>query len=475
MMRPTTLLATFAVIGWGAAAHASSVLPQLAKINPTGLTKQSSLKGDTSMAIKKKADEILSLTEKARQVTRKIGELASSSVGNNSSESVDALQAMLDELKEINNRLERLETEVTDLKGWVEGQNESLPIIAENVSSLLKNRNTNYIQFQYRDTGARIGGNAAGRGKQHSFALRRIRVGLQQTIDPKTSIRTSFDLATGTDNTSLQLRDAILEYDIEPSDVQVGLQLTAGQQAIPIGYELSRSSREREFPERATYNRIMWDGERNRSLVLTKGLGPNSLVQLGAGTALTINDPEQRSRANTLKMAGYGAFRTYGESYDFGISYFQGEREGFTQASVAHPEITRRYWYADASIVDLLGTGLLLRAEAMMGSDRRPINRTATTGPSTPQGAVDMSGYQVQLGYNLNSRNQIFGRYAVSDFNTDSDNNAVREYGLVYRYYINQGASLTLSYEVFEDGAFSGAGRNGDKFNVTTIRYQFRF
>lgn len=456
-------------------------LPNLSKINIPAKTLKKIQEQTLVSSIGEKTGEIQKLTDDARRITASIGELATKSVGRD--DTVAVMQDLVDELKEINKRLDKLTDEVEGLKGWVEGQNEALPIMAFDISELKRARLTNYMQFQYRDSSAKSGGLSAGRGKQDAFAFRRIRIGNQLTVDPKTRIRLSFDGATGGANTAFELRDAILEYDIVPSDVRDGTMVSAGQQALPLGYELRRSSGDREFPERVTYNRVFFDGERNRSVNLMHGLSDSSTVIVGLGSSLTFNDGEQRGIGASPggRMAGYAQLRNHGTNYDIGIGHFQGDRPAVTTGSgstaVVHPEISRRFWYIDGALIDVLGTGLTLRGEAMVGHDRRPVDRTATSGlPTSPRLAADVSGYQVQLGYDISSRNQFFVRYGVTDFNTDTDFNSVREYGLAYRYYINPGASVTLAYEIFEDqGATNVAGRNDRKYTVLTARMQYRF
>jgi hypothetical protein len=379
---------------------------------------------------------------------------------------------MVDQLKQINERLEKLEGEVEDLKGWKEGKDEADPVIANDIADLKRNRPSTYVQVQYRDSDqVDRAGEAAG---QHAFMLRRIRIGTQATIDPKTLIRVSFDLATGTDNTSAQLRDAILQYSVVPSDVQLGTEILAGQVPLPLGYELERSSGDREFPERATYNRRMWDGERVRGVYVRHGLSPNSHVFAGVSSSLAFNDPEQRGKgpAPFGRLAGFGGIRYYSANYDFGVGYFQGDRPRFevrdsrtNNLTGFSPEVERRFLYLDASLVGVLLPDLLIRAEAMIGNDRVP-----STTPRADRFDNPMSGWQAQIGYNLNPLNQVFVRFAQFDPNKDRDFDAVREYGFAYRHHLNQGASLTFAWEFFEDPALRDT-----TYTVRTLRYQFRF
>lgn len=84
-----------------------------------------------------------------------------------------------------------------------------------------------------------------------------------------------------------------------------------------------------------------------------------------------------------------------------------------------------------------------------------------------------MQGYQVHLGYNINSRNQINVRYDEFDPDEDVANNVVQTKGLAYSYFINPGARITLSREWIKDP--SRAGIDDVNYQITTLRVIFRF
>jgi hypothetical protein len=170
------------------------------------------------------------------------------------------------------------------------------------------------------------------------------------------------------------------------------------------------------------------------------------------------------------RAALFGGMRYETPETSIGIGYFNGERPRQAYGTVFSPEITRRFLFLDATFLGLV-EGLVIRGELMVGSDRVPLANTATGTTVTNARATDMTGWQAQVLYNLSERNQIFARTALFDPNTDTGNNAVREFGVGYRYYINPGTSLTFTYEWFEDPAL---GAN-DKYKVLTTRFQFRF
>ncbi len=366
---------------------------------------------------------------------------------------------ILQKLEEIERRLNEVQKAIDEIQGWIEGQTESMRAIASDITQIKRFKAGNYVQFQYRDT------NEPG-GSPDAFALRRVRISQRNTIDSRTSMKLAFDVATGTDTLQAQLRDAQLIYDIEPSDVRVGTQLLLGQQPLPLGYELERSSSEREFPERTVANRTMFGGERGRGLYVRHGITDHALVHLGVWDALTYNDPEQRGKAPGVgnRLAMSGGFRVYSTTYDFGVSAFVGKRPAFTAGNQTSPEVERRFLFVDGSLIGPLAPNLFLRGEAMLGKDRLP-----STSASPTRTATEMLAWHVVVGYNLSKRNQLVLRYESFDPDLDTTGNGIHGYGVAYIYYINPGARVTAAYEVLFDPA-----KTPNRYHTTTLRMQFR-
>ncbi|MFZ4508230.1 MAG: porin [Fimbriimonas sp.] len=480
-------LAAFAVIcALPVIATAQTADPKAAPANTTAVVK--------AALDKVSKDEAIAVLEakrkEARELTKKAGEVALSLTSAKEQD----MSELREQLKSILERLTKIDEELDAVKGWIEGQNEALPIITYDVLDLKRNTWGNYLQFQYVDT------NRQG-GRTDSFQVRRARLGVTQRIDPRTAVRFSFDLGgtpfTGVNlpaETTTQMRDAFLTYDIEPSDVKVGTALTAGQFSVPVGYEVERSSAEREFPERAQYNLVNFAGERTRGAFVRHGLSTSAVATVGVLSPLSVNDGEQRaftgSRGN--KLATVVGLKTYSTKYDLGISLLQGERAGYKvgwsgNADVVAPDVTRRFIYVDGSYIGLIVPKLFVRGEAMFGKDRTGLSlaeSTVTSGAAAGiqandarLGERDMRGYHVILGYNLSTRNQLNFKYEQYDPNIDANGDLFEGYGLAYRYFINPGAVVTLAHEIFEDQTRAANGLNpGNKrYHVTTLRMQFRF
>lgn len=245
------------------------------------------------------------------------------------------------------------------------------------INELSRTAPGNYIQFQWFDSQK----NRVNEG----FAMRRMRISQTNRLDERTRMRWAFDVATGTQRTQAELRDAQLIWDIEPTVERVGVQLLAEQQRLPLGYELERSSTEREMPERALYNRTMFAGERGRGVFLRYGLSENAFAHFGLWNNLTVADPQQVD-ADTFgdlshRIAWHAGVRYYTERVELGAAGFVGHRAGFRFTdsngnNIVVPAVQREYLYLDGAVLDFLTRNLTLRAELMFGRDRVPTGGT---------------------------------------------------------------------------------------------------
>ena len=264
---------------------------------------------------------------------------------------------------------------------------------------------------------------------------------------------------------------------------------------MPLGYDIERSSSEREFPERSQYNQILFPAERNRGIMGKIGLSKEFSAHLAVTNAMSVNDLEQRSVQGS---PGDRLGTTVGIRYsvpkgNFGLATFVGERPsqqvgyvGATGDKVFSKKTARRLFYADGEIVNLFVPGLSLRAEGVMGHDRPGIQTVTTDKGASDAGIVDagsrrlsgreVAGYQTQLAYSLNTRNRLAVRYEQWDPDLDRSGDLFRGYGLAYIYSINSGAKITLSHEIFEDDSRTSIlGRQQFRYGVTTLRVQYKF
>ncbi len=423
-------------------------------------------KAKVAAEAKEKLVEMGILNAKAKDVATGVKTLVKDGKVGTDGDSVELMKALLQQMDDMKEQISKLQEDVTGLLGWVEGQNENLPIMQNDIATIKKSTPTTYIQFQYSDN--QTNGNADG------FAMRRFRIGRKLTIDPRTKVKLSFDVATGGQRLAAELKDAILEYDIQPSDVTVGTELLFGQQPLPIGYEIERSSSDREFPERSLYNRTMFNGERDRGGQIKYGISDKAFIHAGIWNSMTIQDPQQVA-ANSFAnvggiLAGTAGIRVYDVHYDFGLAGFFGERPAFTGGPAGNQKTTdkvnRQIIYADGSYVGVLFPQLTLRGEVMLGKDRVPTN--ASDGTPRFLHETNVLGWHGNAIWNVNYRNQVALKFEYFDPDRNSRNDGTKGFGIAWIHYLNPGVKLTAAYEIFdEEGTES---RN----NVTTIRMQFK-
>ncbi len=472
-MRSVIMRLAFASVGAAgvlATAHAITVQFPVEAIGK-GIEKAKSAQNQTSApkrsaeAIKQDIAQAKALQEKAAGITKSIGELASSGKLPTTDESIALLKILVTELQDVNEQLKKIDERLRDVESWIEDQSlENIPIMQNDIATLKKPGIGNYIQFQYVDTQEGSGTTNDG------FQMRRMRYGQNNRLDPKTSMKVSFDLSTGSQRIGAEMRDAQLIYEPVPSISQIGVRLVAGQQPLPLGFELERSSGEREFPERTLYNNTVFAGERDRGLRLDYGLSPDSYAHVGIWNGLTVGD-RQLVAANTFRnlngLFGYHAgIRHYSNVHDVGISAFYAKRpagSNGTPPNNAYPGVDRQFIYID-------GTYLLeqfaLRGELMFGRDRIPT--LGSDGRPTYLAATNILGYQAQVTYNMNPRNQIHFRYQYFDPDRGTPADGTNGYGIGYTYWIHPTAKITGTYEIFDE---EGPERRN---NVFTVRYQFR-
>lgn len=443
-----------------------------------------------AQTINHREQEVKQLSKRSSELTVEIGKVAASGKIPGDQEALRALKAMVDELEAIQGSLERIEQEMKELR---EALAKGVAPVAKNTSDIQALKQTKpsaYLQFQYRDTDQKG-------GQTDAFAYRRVRLGFTHQADPRTSLKVTYDFAqnaTGvSNNTAGQLREAFMQYELELARAnQPGLSLLAGQMHVPLGYEIERSSRDREFPEHAQYNRVLFDGEMGRGFLSRKGIAENTMVQLGLFNAMTINDLETRgttgSPGNNLGVIT--GVRYQSKNLSAGISAFWSKRasqqagwNGGSQAAVFSKETKRQLTYLDLHWKGLLDPKVFLRAEAMFGNDRVPVAVNSTTSGSLNSGIANasdprlsghpVSGYHIMVGADINPRNTFAIRYEQFDPNRDAVGDLFYGLGASYLYAFNANTRIMFAHEAFIDGA-RGSGLN-KRYGVTTLRVQFRF
>ncbi|MDQ2986103.1 MAG: porin [Armatimonadota bacterium] len=408
--------------------------------------------------VKAKLDEIQALKDRASSVTKKIGELAAAGNLPTNREGIDTLKALVDELKATNEVLEKVQQDVEAMRKFMQDQQKTNDGMKKDLGELKKIKASFYTQFQWTDTQSEPGASIRGDG----FNIRRSRVGLTYSPTESTSAKISFDMSTGGNRVAAELKDLIITHMLSQATSAL-----AGQMTIPLGYELERSSSNREMPERSLYNRRLFAGERDRGVQLRHKLSGGWVAHAGIWSGLTLSDPQQSGfQDQDMKVGVTVGARTDMPNYGYGISAFFGSRPSFTSGGGGViPESDRTLVYLDGMYA--VTKALTARGEVMFGKDRDPL------GGATPTFAdeTNVLGYHVQLSYFASPTSQLTFKYENYDPDVDdevSTNRAISQIGLAYTYHFNKALKVTLSWEHPDE---QGTEQKND---IITIRTQFK-
>lgn len=339
--------------------------------------------------------------------------------------------------------------DLEEVKGQVEGMNESLTEVRNVLDALRKIKISGYLQTQFRYTDLinqpyPIGNFSGGQFPANTKNLYQIRRGrLKVNYD---NVLTQFVIQIDVIPTGLSLKDAYLSL-IEPWTQSFGLQL--GVFDRPFGYEISYSSGSRETPERSRLFQTLFPGERELGgkLFFAPQLGGLSFLRADIGL-FNGSGPNANEFDNFKDVIGHVAVQLpLGEespvALDLGVSgYFGKVRsnskdlftvgepvagvKGFvknTDTANVSKGIGRNYTGADAQLyydIPSVG-GLIVRAEYIMGS--QPGTNATTVSPSAqPATALykrKFAGWYVNLVQNIGDQEQMIMKYDVYDPNTN--------------------------------------------------------
>lgn len=410
--------------------------------------------------------ELSVLKARSSEITKEIGALASSVKIPQDQEAAATLKRLADELVVISQRLAKMDEEIADLRAFMTGAKKTLPEIEHDVKSLKATKVSAYTQFQYQGSDAK-GSTLPGGNGSYAFYVRRTRFGVSHQPDPRTTFKLELEVAEGTNRNTTDLHDAYVNYRVSEHG-GLATDLRVGQQNMTLGYDIDRSSSQREMPERALYTRSLFNGESNRGIRLTQGLAKYVNGTVGLFNSLTTRDPEQLNSnpGPGSALSAVGGLRYQRGGVNLGLTGLVGNRAAYTVTGAngfTAPSIHRQYVYADAVLDGVLHPQLVLRAEAMAGKDRVP---------GTNSEAVDMTAWQVQGGWRFDGKTQIHLRYEQWDPNKATGGNLQSGIGAVLLYDMSANIRLSAAYERFRIESRTPGTESG---GVTTLRLQYRF
>lgn len=373
--------------------------------------------------------DVATLKQQAKETTKKIGELAASGRLPEDQQAMKLMEEMVAELKRIRVALERLEGP------------QARPLNGPGL------RIGGYIQYQYVITDVN--------DQYDAFTFRRIRPTFDYDVTKNVTARISFELAGGSNRFTPQSRDVWIAW--QPNKQT---RFRFGQPPLPIGYEFVRSSQEREVPERAQYNQILFNSERSRGAE-GRYQGKGWEVTAGLYNGLTITDPEQINRPPGVdsRLLGVVQGALTGKDGRVALTGVYGERPAFTSGSNTAPSIVRKFIYADT---EWRRGPFNLRAEAFAGRDRMP--------NTFPGDAQDMAGGHFLGVWHYDRLDNIAIRYEMFDPSRKNPGDAIFGWDLAWSRDLAFNTRLTLSQEFLRDGR-----RDDPSVGITTLRLQVRF
>lgn len=406
-----------------------------------------------------------------------------------------------------------LKEQVTELKGALEGLNESYLETKTTVDKLSKLKISGYIQSQYQvgETADGFdsfsGGNFSANVKDR-FLVRRGRVKFSYQAG-----LTQYVLQIDATQGGVSLKDV---YVVAKEPWLKLAELKAGVFDRPFGYEISYSSSQREAPERTRMSQILFPGERDlgAQIALTPENGPLSYFNLKAGLFNGNKSTAETDRnKDFIGRLGYSfPFEDAGFSIDGGVSVYAGkvttDSTIFKFDESANKWVTdkkakkgqtsdRSYFGADMQLyydVPVIG-GAILRADFITGDQPSEKDKYEyyPTGSTSKLYARNFTAWAITYVQNVGNDLQFVVRYDVFDPNTKvkgSDFKAgsnltkgdikYSTLGLGAVYYWDANLKFTLYYDMVtnekvDDTSSLTAYKDDIKDNVLTLRAQYKF
>lgn len=425
-----------------------------------------------------------------------------------------------------------LEEAIANVKGQVEGLNESYLETKATVDKLAKIKFSGYVQaqWQYADSNGiqNVAGGAFAANSQERFQVRRGRI--KAVYEGLTS---RYALQIDVIPSGVSIKDAYATW-MEPW--LKTFSGTAGVFDRPFGFEISYSSSSREAPERTRMYQTLFPGERDMGVKLEIA-PPADMGLLGyfnfKGGLFTGMGPTANEIDNAKDMIGRlgfaAPFYDLNLAIDGGFSAYLGSvtnvndtvlsvgtKAGDTLAFLPSTgnklkEIDRNIFGVDAQVyydLPVIG-GFSLRGEYLWGDQPgttgsslfysgTPAATPATPAPLAPRLATrEFMGWYLAWIQNLGPKFQTVVRYDVYDPNTQVEgkdvfrNSSVNATDLMYTtiglggvFHWDENTKFTLYYDMVENetanapataAAGSKAWNSDLADNVITFRMQTKF
>jgi hypothetical protein len=412
--------------------------------------------------------------------------------------------------------------DIEEVKGAVDGVNETVLGMLPTLQALSKIKVTGYIESQFQvadsDGVASFAGGNFPTGVHSRFSVRRGRIKFNYDND-LTQYVMQIDVTQG----GIGIKDAFIS--IKEPWLRT-FSLTSGIFDRPFGFEISYSSSNREAPERTRMYQTLFPGERELGMKIeaTPENGPLSFLNFKGGFFNGVLNTANENDNNKDFIGRLGVSLPFDEanlSIDGGASLYSGKvRSNSTQSfSVSNnlfakdttafgKYFDRTYIGGDVQMyydLPVIG-GLSLRGEYISGkqpgtsSSNSFYNNawiSATPAVNTPVYSRNFSGFYINYVQNVGMSNQFVLKYDEFDPNTDVTGATIGKpgtnftaadvkyttLGIGWIYHWDANVKFTVYYDmVTNEKVYSGttdktlyAYTNDLKDNVLTVRMQYKF
>lgn len=414
--------------------------------------------------------------------------------------------------------------ELSEVKGAVDGMNETLLEMKSTLDALKKIKVSGYIQVQYQvaesaGVASYAGGNFPS-NVQSRYSVRRGRLKVNYDND-----LTQYVLQIDVTQSGVVIKDA---YALVKEPWLKMFSLTGGVFDRPFGFEISYSSSIRESPERTRLFQTLFPGERElgAKIEVIPETGPLSYFNLKAGlfNGVLNNANENDRNKDFIGRLGFQLpFEEQNLSIDGGVSLYDGKVMSNSKFVYSTDKSTKRYtvdstssnaggnygrtyYGADLQLyydIPFIGGlplgGLSLRGEYIAGQQPGTASSNSFYNPGntvTPLYIRNFSGWYILYLQNIGLKNQLVVKYDEYDPNSDVDagdigatgNNLTvgdikySTFGLGWIYHWDGNVKFTFYYDIVKNetvnssAAGSLAAFKGDiKDNVFTVRMQYKF
>lgn len=422
---------------------------------------------------------------------------------------------------------------LSEIKGQVDGMNESLVEVLNDLKTIKKLKFSGYIQAQYQwadtsgNTDFQVGNYAGGafpRNVRDRFMVRRGRLKATYTGD-----LTQYVLQIDVTQNGVGIKDAYVQVT-EPW--LKSFSLTAGAFDRPFGFEISYSSGQRESPERSRLFQTLFPGEREIGMMLSYATDRGFMQHINFkggffnGVRNTANENDRVK--DFIGRLGFTApFQEQNLAIDGGLSLYLGKVTSNSRAVYSIDRATKTF-VTDSNVIDSLGKfdrkyigadiqlyydipvewlgGFSLRGEYITGD--QPGTASSSEFYNNPHGSTvtplyrrKFNGWYVTYIQNFGLKNQMVVKYDVYDPNTQvkgkdigatTTNIAGRRLtatdvkfstlGLGWIYHWDTNVKFVAYYDIVSNEKVNAAAtgslskyKKDLKDNVFTFRIQYRF